>query len=682
MNQINGAAPDLDLGTTYTAQDLNKANIKLNVHNPIYLMKYPYHDKKIDPITFVLFLSTLSEEDFKFTLKQSLNRTIDSNFVDCRIMVSQKLTFFHEEKEIFKIQFDSLGNYFFIQVLNTSTLIHYNEIKFKRSERKVDMFIYNFNYEYDHSLTTPYQIKFPPDIFHKISIIFNHKNVSKDVNQFTQMLFFRYSPFNPKTIRKNRFFEMNPDDDLYDIFIKHSGYIIYVKGDGPFKYKGESVKMFCWLHKHIINFIDQGTSCGLDCTFRVLKPYKACIPQCIVQNTGVPLGIAVGPQESSNLYSLVFELIFRIDKKVYSKFQKLPFITDEHTAFEKLSNDYHISIHKCFSHLIKSIGANSALALLFRDILYSYSEAEYEKNYLKNCYIFKQLYEIEDERTRDDTRFLKVGSVLGIDPKGNPIEKPPEYSLLYERIIKKVPTTNNHCESFHARINSIAADMRYSINNRLALVTDHIMNRLTHLDTSSVANLRNYLLNLKKRAIEKVKQNPDLLHNYSLDDCDCKYASYHSMLYDIRLPCIHMILNKQWENDLSEFLIHLSINKDDGEEPFLVDFEIDDPCPTENVIPNDLEQNEFVIHESVIQENKKYTDPIENLIYHCYRQLKRICPVDKIVVAGVVANVQQELLKDKAIVEKLESNYDEFLASLQVKTWQQIYEKYKLSKKF
>lgn len=33
----------------------------------------------------------------------------------------------------------------------------------------------------------------------------------------------------------------------------------------------------------------------------LLKPYKACILQCIVQNTGIPLGIAVDPQESSNI---------------------------------------------------------------------------------------------------------------------------------------------------------------------------------------------------------------------------------------------------------------------------------------------------------------------------------------------------------------------------------------------
>ena len=38
------------------------------------------------------------------------------------------------------------------------------------------------------------------------------------------------------------------------------------------------------------------------------------------------------------------------------------------------------------------------------------------------------------------------------------------------------------------------------------------MNRLTHLDASSIANLRNYMADLRKRAHEKVKKNPEILN--------------------------------------------------------------------------------------------------------------------------------------------------------------------------
>ena len=45
------------------------------------------------------------------------------------------------------------------------------------------------------------------------------------------------------------------------------------------------------------------TTIGLDSTFRVLKPFKVCIPQCIIQNAGVPFGINVALFE----YSLLFK---------------------------------------------------------------------------------------------------------------------------------------------------------------------------------------------------------------------------------------------------------------------------------------------------------------------------------------------------------------------------------------
>lgn len=76
---------------------------------------------------------------------------------------------------------------------------------------------------------------------------------------------------------------------------------------------------------------------------------------------------------------------------------------------------------------------------------------------------------------------------------GKPIEREKSFECLYERILLKIPTTNNHAESYHSKINSVAADMRLSINNRLSLVACHVMKRLKNLDSSSIANLRNNL---------------------------------------------------------------------------------------------------------------------------------------------------------------------------------------------
>ena len=48
---------------------------------------------------------------------------------------------------------------------------------------------------------------------------------------------------------------------------------------------------------------------------------------------------------------------------------------------------------------------------------------------------------------------------------------------------------------------------------------------------------------LSKSATVKIDKNTDLLPNYSLGKCDCKYLTYYSMLYNIDLWCIYMIFN-------------------------------------------------------------------------------------------------------------------------------------------
>ena len=107
--------------------------------------------------------------------------------------------------------------------------------------------------------------------------------------------------------------------------------------------------------------------------------------------------------------------------------------------------------------------------------------------------------------------------------------------------------------------------------------------------------------------------------------------------------------------------MHLSVDKDgDNDEKFLIDFEISDP--NEKVDENDENKNEFIIHESVIQENKVYSDPIRHLIYHCYRQLKMMFGEDKIIVGAFVSKVQNDLMRTKTdLIKILDSNFGNLL---------------------
>ena len=53
--------------------------------------------------------------------------------------------------------------------------------------------------------------------------------------------------------------------------------------------------------------------------------------------------------------------------------------------------------------------------------------------------------------------------------------------------------------------------------------------------------------------------------------------------------------------------------------------------------------------------------------------MKRICTIDKIGASSTLIKIDQELLKDETNRTKLQDNYDEYLALLQMKTLEEIY---------
>lgn len=258
---------------------------------------------------------------------------------------------------------------------------------------------------------------------------------------------------------------------------------------------------------------------------------------------------------------------------------------------------------------------------------------------------------------------------------GKPIERKKSFACLYERILLKISTTTNHAESYHSKINSVAAYMRLTINNRLSLVVCHVMKRLKYLDSSSIANLRNYLRRINQKANEAVEENPEKLKFYQKDLCAFKKSMYYSALYNIDLPCIHMILNEKWGNIcVSGFIEKISVEKS-CEDPFKC-FEVPDQRPKdyeENNEVNEDETDDFHSDESILQDMIKYEDPIENLIYHTYKQLENVCNIDKMEVGGIVVKVSQELLSKSESLRIMEQSFDEYLAMLHSKTLERIY---------
>lgn len=146
-------------------------------------------------------------------------------------------------------------------------------------------------------------------------------------------------------------------------------------------------------------------------------------------------------------------------------------MTDEHLAFEKLKKEFSLGLFHCFVHLIRTIGSNSLLGFLLSDMLYTYSQEEWDHNYLKMFHIFYYLYNKKSQNC-DKGRFDKVSKVLGQDIDGNPVPIDESYSQIYKRITYNVPTTTNHIEAFHMHMNEITKGSK-TISLKLALICKH-----------------------------------------------------------------------------------------------------------------------------------------------------------------------------------------------------------------
>ena len=459
--------------------------------------------------------------------------------------------------------------------------------------------------------------------------------------------------------------------------------------------------MFCWLNPYFKSVVNHGKSIELDATFRIIYPLAACIPQMVIQNTGVPLGLLIAPSETCNLYSMLFEALklHESNEDLYEKMLSMNFITDEHKSFIRLKKKYNLNVYNCYTHLIRTIGASSALGLLLKKILFCKTHEEFKEKYTKFVTMYMMIYEITMKKKnvnikKTENRFLKVGKLLGITPKGVKIDPEFAHAPLFCRVLKEIPTTNNYAEAFHRSLNEIASDRRISMMNRVALVAKKIMERFNNIRNSSESNQKNYIQKLRKQSTISLERKPECKHKLEKNECDCGQAKYYSALYHFQLPCQHCILNPKWTdefimNQFEEFSTVFSQLEKDTKELEIKEFDPDAfDQMNEKEEEEDQEEEEDKEDDKNDQEDlsniipKKYDDELSNFIYEVYWEMKNICKIDKIETATIIMNVQYEILNDENFKYQIANNKSEYFAILEVKTWLKIYEQKGILSKF
>ena len=269
----------------------------------------------------------------------------------------------------------------------------------------------------------------------------------------------------------------------------------------------------------------------LDCSFYLMRPYVYCIPNIIINNESVPIGLVIGPTEKSEIYDAFYQYIKNLNADCYIKLVSKPVLSDQGSALISFVKKHNLIHFLCIRHIINKMGSSSILSSIAGSLLFSQNPEEFMFTWSTSKHqIIKELQNSEPKRIRQFTslfcaEFNKDTSELS-DPDVDNLTQ-----NLWIRAQYGVPTCSNHSESTHALLNKQSKGMK-NFPKRINVALIHIEQRLVNF------RKRRNLVE-KIRSIKKIKK-------YEIE-CHCVQNPYLNALYGVIMPCCH---------NVKQFVVH------------------------------------------------------------------------------------------------------------------------------
>ena len=226
-----------------------------------------------------------------------------------------------------------------------------------------------------------------------------------------------------------------------------------------------------------------------------------------------------------------------------------------HKSFDTLRNKYNMKHYYCYAHIIRSFGASSPISVFVREILYSNTQEQFERNLRQSTKKFNILLSLKSESTTPKNKKKFEDLCIKKDPnQKTKIESDLRYSCLYQRILDKVPTTTNHAESFHSKVNdSLPARGKYAQYKGIGTVIETMQRSIFNANVNLTRQTNEEMKKIKKEIIKKNL----LLESRQTCNCSKKLRNQSKFKIDF-FPCIHTITSEQYQKkpyDLSDFHI-------------------------------------------------------------------------------------------------------------------------------
>ena len=212
----------------------------------------------------------------------------------------------------------------------------------------------------------------------------------------------------------------------------------------------------------VFSAMSYASYCELDATFYCMKPYVACIPQFVHMNCAYPVGLILGPSESSDLYELFHEGLYRFHQLVYGERRPFTFtldvLSDAHSGLRRFCQDHQLRRFQCHRHLIEWFGTKALLKAMVLKVLRSPSYNKMIENVgIANSVVaaLKSRNELAEKQLNKYLAF--TGQTLS-DEDGRFYPLPDRDKVVSEWALWArgcVTSCSNHAESFHRVLRAV-----------------------------------------------------------------------------------------------------------------------------------------------------------------------------------------------------------------------------------
>ena len=385
----------------------------------------------------------------------------------------------------------------------------------------------------------------------------------------------------------------------------------------------------------------------LDTSFYVFTDYVYCVPQFIIHNCSIPIGIIIGRTENAGLYSSLFRAVYLWDKALTSatkrdchlmeRFKQLPFVSDNHSSLRSYADAHNITQYLCHRHIIESYGSNSLVSICVRLLLDCYSEIELkEQMEVANGIIRERFLRIEQHGCHKSA-FLDVlkkfgefsGQTITVEDGQLKFVLRADWTNTISKwalwMRQGASSCSNHSEAFHHVLNESIRTKGGKPHFYSALLTTN--SKITQKQDQ----WKQYAIKNLKKLYAKIKRcSGDQLN---LPCRFCRFGEKIRDRYDVAsyFPCQH--LTKQLQKDAFEAfskeveskLSGITIESDEEKLPRVFQIteiptcsktekDTDSP-PSDGDTPNIDKTGHALLND---KERK-----IEKIAYACYRQFKK-----------------------------------------------------------